>query len=80
MWNKMLDYLATYKDSLSILITLIIGVATLITSIVSIYVMMSQNKISQEQTDIQKSQVQPIFSIVVHQQQDMDDENMVQMY
>ena len=73
MWNKMLDYLATYKDSLSILITLIIGVATLITSIVSIHVMMSQNKISQEQTDIQKSQVQPIFSIVVHQQQDMDD-------
>lgn len=69
----MLEYLSANKDSLSILITLLIGIATLITSIVSIHVMVSQNKISQEQTDIQKCQVQPIFSIVVHQLQDMDD-------
>lgn len=73
MWREILDYLARNKDSLSILVSIVVGIATLITSIVSIHVMMSQNKISQEQTDIQKSQIQPIFTIVVHQQQDFDD-------
>lgn len=55
MWREILDYLARNKDSLSILVSIVVGIATLITSIVSIHVMMSQNKISQEQTDIQKS-------------------------
>lgn len=73
MWREILDYLARNKDSLSILVSIVVGIATLITSIVSIHVMMSQNRISQEQTDIQKSQIQPIFTIVVHQQQDFDD-------
>ena len=70
MWREILDYLSRNKDSLSILVSIVVGIATLITSIVSIHVMMSQNRISQEQTDIQKSQIQPIFTIVVHQQQD----------
>lgn len=35
--------------------------------------MMSQKDISQEQAKIQKKQVQPIFSIFVYQQQDLDD-------
>ena len=50
----MLDYLATYKDSLSILITLIIGVATLITSIVSIHVMMSETKLAKSRLTFRK--------------------------
>lgn len=68
MWREILDYLSRNKDSLSILVSIVVGIATLITSIVSIHVMMSQNRISQEQTDIQKSQIQPIFTIASNPQ------------
>ncbi len=33
MWREILDYLARNKDSLSILVSIVVGIATLITSI-----------------------------------------------
>lgn len=66
-------WMAANYAPLSIIVSFVVGVATLIASIVSINVMKSQNETIREQTDIQKKQNQPLFSIVVRQQQDLDD-------
>lgn len=66
-------WLADNYTQISIIISVAVGVATIVTSMVSINVMKSQNKIIREQTDMQKIQYQPMFSIVVRQQQDLDD-------
>lgn len=55
------------------LATIIVSIASLITSIFSAYFIYQQTGIYREQTEIQKKQNQPIFIISIYQRQDSDD-------
>lgn len=66
-------YLLENKEMVALLSSIFIGVATIITSVISAYFVYQQTKIYREQTDIQKKQNQPIFVIKKWLQQDSDD-------
>lgn len=66
-------YLLENKELVALLSSIFIGVATIITSVISAYLVYQQTKIYREQTDIQKKQNQPIFVTKIWQQQDGDD-------
>lgn len=67
------DYLLRHKDSIQLVFTIVVGIATIITSLVNVYLVKCQLDINKEQNALQKSQSQPIFDISVRQQQDGDD-------
>ena len=67
------DYFMTHKDEVQVVFTIVVGIATIITSFVNVYLVKCQLDINKEQTALQKSQNQPIFDILVRQQQDSDD-------
>ena len=66
-------YLLENKELVALLSSIFIGVATIITSVISAYFVYQQTKIYREQTDIQKKQNQPIFVTKIWQQQDSND-------
>lgn len=61
------------KDLIALISSILIGIATIIISIISAYYVCQQTKIYREQTNIQKKQTQPIFVVKIWQQQDGDD-------
>ena len=61
------------KDLIALISSILIGIATIIISIISAYYVCQQTKIYREQTNIQKKQTQPIFVVKIWQQQDSDD-------
>ena len=61
------------KDLIALISSILIGIATIIISIISAYYVCQQTKIYREQTSIQKKQTQPIFVVKIWQQQDGDD-------
>ena len=67
------DYLMTHKDEVQMVFTIVVGIATIITSFVNVYLVKCQLDINKEQTALQKSQSQPIFDIYVRQKPDRDD-------
>lgn len=71
--NAVLNFLDNNKDRLTLVISCIVGIATIITSVVSCYVMIQQNAIYKEQTKIQKLQNQPTFEINIDQERDTTD-------
>lgn len=71
--NAALKFLDNNKDRLTLVISGIVGIASIITSVVSCYVMIQQNAIYEEQTKIQKLQNQPTFEINIYQQRDTTD-------
>lgn len=68
-----IDFLQENKDVIGLLVSIVIGIATITTSFVSISIMRQQSRLAKEQNEIQKLQNQPIFDICVYQQQDGDD-------
>lgn len=68
-----IDFLQVNKDVIGLLVSIVIGIATIITSVVSITIMKQQSRLAEEQNEMQKLQNQPIFDICVYQQQDSDD-------
>lgn len=71
--KMIIDYLMTHKEEIQMVFTIVVGIATIITSIVNVYLVKCQLDINKEQTALQKSQNQPIFDILIKQQQDSDD-------
>lgn len=71
--NPVLRFLDRNKDRLTLVISGIVGIASIITSVVSCYVMIQQNAIYEKQTEILKSQNQPTFEINIYQQGDTTD-------
>ena len=71
--KNIVKYLLENKDWIALLSSILIGVATIIISIISAYYVCQQTKIYREQTNIQKNQTQPIFVFKIWQQQDVDD-------
>lgn len=71
--KNIVKYLLENKDLIALLSSFLIGVATIIISIISAYYVCQQTKIYREQTNIQKKQNQPIFVVKIWQQQDGDD-------
>lgn len=71
--KNIVKYLLENKDWIALLSSILIGVATIIISIISAYYVCQQTKIYREQTNIQKKQNQPIFVVKIWQQQDGDD-------
>lgn len=67
------DYLMTHREEIQVVFSFVVGIATIITSFVNVYLVKCQLDINKEQTALQKSQNQPIFDIYVRQQQDSDD-------
>ena len=61
------------KDLIALISSILIGIATIIISIISAYYVCQQTKIYREQTNIQKKQTQHIFVVKIWQQQDGDD-------
>lgn len=61
------------KDLISLISSILIGIATIVVSVISAYFVYQQTKIYREQTDIQKKQTQPVFVVRIWQQQDGDD-------
>ena len=61
------------KDLIALISSILIGIATIIISVISAYFVYQQTKIYREQTDIQKKQPQPVFVVRIWQQQDGDD-------
>ena len=71
--RKTSDYLVRHKEEIQLVFTVVVGIATIITSFVNVYLVKCQVDIYKEQNALQKSQSQPIFDISVRQQQDSDD-------
>lgn len=71
--NNIIDFLNTHKEILTLCVSIVVGVSTIITSVVSCNVMRGQYRIYEEQTKIQKLVTQPVFEIYISQQQDSDD-------
>ena len=67
------DYLVRHKEEIQVVFTVVVGIATIITSVVNVYLVKCQVDVNKEQAALQKSQSQPIFDISVRQQQDSDD-------
>lgn len=68
-----IDFLIENKDVIGLLVSVVVGIATITTSFVSITIMKQQSRLAEEQNEMQKLQNQPIFDICVYQQQDSDD-------
>lgn len=66
-------FLQENKEVIGLLVSMVIGIATIITSVVSITIMKQQSRLAEEQNEMQKLQNQPIFDISIYQQQDSDD-------
>lgn len=71
--KTIVQYFLENKELVALFSSIFIGVATIITSVISAYFVYQQTKIYREQTDIQKKQNQPIFVTRIWQQQDSDD-------
>lgn len=71
--KAIVQYFLENKELVTLFSSIFIGVATIITSVISAYFVYQQTKIYREQTDIQKKQNQPIFVTRIWQQQDGDD-------
>jgi hypothetical protein len=69
----MIDYLTHNKDWLTLVVSIVVGVATVIATCVNAYLVSKQNEIYQEQTALQKKQNQPVFSFSTQLEQDLDD-------
>lgn len=71
--QSIIDFLQVNKDVIGLLVSIVIGIASILTSVVSITIMKQQSRLAEEQNEMQKLQNQPIFDICVYQQQDSDD-------
>lgn len=71
--NRYLKYLSENSEIIALLVSIVVGIATIITSAVNVYLVKCQIDINKEQNALQKKQCQPIFDIVIKQQQDSDD-------
>ena len=69
----MIDYLTHNKDWLTLVVSIVVGVATVIATCVNAYLVYKQNEIYKEQTALQVRQNQPVFSISKQLEQDLDD-------
>lgn len=69
----MIDYLTHNKDWLTLVVSIVVGVATVIATCVNAYLVYKQNEIYKEQTVLQVRQNQPVFSISKQLEQDLDD-------
>lgn len=69
----MIDYLTNNKDWLTLVVSIVVGVATIIATGVNAYLVYKQNEIYREQTALQVRQNQPVFSISRQLEQDLDD-------
>ena len=69
----MIQYLAENKDWLTLVVSIVVGVATIISTGVNAYLVYKQNEIYKEQTALQVKQNQPVFSISTSLEQDLDD-------
>lgn len=69
----MIDYLTNNKDWLTLVVSIVVGVATIIATGVNAWLVYKQNEIYQEQTRLQVSQNQPVFSFSTQLEQDLDD-------
>ena len=61
--KTIVQYFLENKELVTLFSSIFIGVATIITSVISAYFVYQQTKIYREQTDIQKKQNQPIFPL-----------------
>lgn len=71
--NSFFDFILGNKEIIALLVSIVVGIATIVTSCVSITIMRRQITLAEEQNKMQRLQNQPIFDIVVYQQQDSDD-------
>lgn len=71
--NSVLDFILKNKEIIALLVSIVVGITTVVTSCVSITVMRRQAELAEEQNRMQKQQNQPVFEIDVYQQQDSDD-------
>ncbi len=70
---KMTDFIINNKEWLTILFSFIICLSTLIATVVNFYLVNKQNKISEEQMNLQRDLSQPVFKISTKLEQDLDD-------
>lgn len=66
--KTIVQYFLENKELVALFSSIFIGVATIITSVISAYFVYQQTKIYREQTDIQKKQNQPLFVVKIWQQ------------
>lgn len=71
--QSLMSFLLDHKDAIALLVSIVVGISTIVTSIVSISIMTKQSRLAEEQNEIQKLQNQPVFDIGISQQQDSDD-------
>lgn len=71
--SKFYDFIFHHKDFIAIIVAIIVGFATIVTSITSVILTKHQIKISEKQNQMQDLMNQPIFEISLSQQQDSDD-------
>lgn len=71
--NRMVDFILTNKDVISILISFVLCVTTLIATGTNYYLVRKQNQLSEEQTKVQRDLSQPVFKISTKFEQDLDD-------
>lgn len=69
----MIQYLTENKDWLTLVVSILVGVATIIATGVNAYLIYKQNEIYKGQTVLQEKQNQPVFSISTTLEQDLDD-------
>lgn len=68
--HKLKSFLNNNKDVIATFFTIVVGITTIITSLISILIMNQQSQLVEEQNKIQKLQFQPIFDIGVNNLQD----------
>lgn len=61
------------KEFITILVSIVVGVATILTSFVNIYLVYKQNDISKTLTELQHDENQPVFQILTTLELDSDD-------
>lgn len=72
--NSFIIILRKNNDWLTLSVSIIIAIATIITSVINRNLVNKQNKISLILMDLQERQNQPVFSISLHTEKDSDDE------
>lgn len=71
--NHTLKFLTDNKETITLIVSIVVGIATIITSVVNLYLVKCQVNLTKEQSNIQKSQNQPIFDINIKQQKNGND-------
>lgn len=69
----MKQWLIDNMEWLTLIVSIVVGFATIVATGVNAFLIYKQNEIYKEQNALQEKQNQPVFSISTHSEQDLDD-------